>query len=79
VNPAEQNLILSLSGVSVGYDRRVVLRDVQLGVRRGSFTGLLGANGSGKSTLLRTILGILPPLAGKVTLHEQDGRLPVLG
>lgn len=79
MNPADDNNILTLSGVSVGYDRRAVLRDVQLAVRRGSFTGLLGANGSGKSTLLRTILGILPPLAGKVLLHPKDGRLPVLG
>lgn len=79
MTPVDSHPILSLAGVSVGYDRRAVLRDVQLQVRRGSFTGLLGANGSGKSTLLRTILGILPPLAGQVTLHAQDGRPPVLG
>jgi ABC-type Mn2+/Zn2+ transport system ATPase subunit len=44
-----------------GYDRRVVLPDVNLTLRKGSFTGLLGANGSGKSTLIKTILGIIPP------------------
>lgn len=71
-------LILSLNHLAVGHSRRVVLPDVSLGLRRGSFTGLLGANGSGKSTLLKTILGILPPLGGNMVLHQIDGREPVL-
>lgn len=71
--------LLTLADVTVGYDRHPVLRQVNLHVARGRFTGLLGANGSGKSTLLRTILGILPPLAGRVQLGTVDGRPPVLG
>jgi len=71
--------ILTLEGVAVGYDRHDVLADVNLGVARGGFTGLLGANGSGKSPLLKTILGILPPLAGKVQFNLVEGRSPVLG
>jgi ABC-type Mn2+/Zn2+ transport system ATPase subunit len=72
-------LALSLEHVAVGYGRRVVLPDVNLALRRGSFTGLLGANGSGKSTLLKTILGILPLLQGRTVLHPVDGRPQVLG
>lgn len=71
--------VLSLAGVAVGYDRHVVLRDVQMQVARGSFTGLLGANGSGKSTLIKTIIGVLPPLAGKIHFARMDGKAPVLG
>src|SRR5947209_7705741 len=71
--------VLVLEHVAVGYGRRVVLPDVNLGLRSGSFTGLLGANGSGKSTLLKTILGILPALAGRIVLQPIDGRAPVLG
>jgi ABC-type Mn2+/Zn2+ transport system ATPase subunit len=71
--------LLSLEHVAVGYGRRVVLPDVHLELRRGTFTGLLGANGSGKSTLLRTILGILPPLAGSVALPNINGHPPILG
>lgn len=52
--------------MAVGYGRRVVLPDVTLDLARGSFTALLGANGSGKSTLIKTILGIIPPLNGKI-------------
>jgi ABC-type Mn2+/Zn2+ transport system ATPase subunit len=71
--------MLSLKNVAVGYGRRVVLSNVNLTLRRGSFTGLLGANGSGKSTLLKTILGILPPVEGEVILDQVEGRPPVLG
>jgi ABC-type Mn2+/Zn2+ transport system ATPase subunit len=50
-----------------------------LSLERGSFTGLLGANGSGKSSLLKTVLGILPPLGGRIVFNPIDGRAPVLG
>ncbi len=72
-------MFLSLDHVAVGYDRRVVLPDVDLTLRRGSFTGLLGANGSGKSTLIKTVLGIIPPLSGRVEFAAVNGREHVLG
>jgi ABC-type Mn2+/Zn2+ transport system ATPase subunit len=71
--------LLTLEAVAAGYDRHVVLRDIHIRLQRGSFTGLLGANGSGKSTLIKTILGIIPPLAGKVVFHDLNGSAPVLG
>jgi len=71
--------ILTLERLAVGYGGLAVLSDLSLRLRRGSFTGLLGANGSGKSTLLKTLLGILPPLQGRFTLHPVEGRTPVLG
>jgi ABC-type Mn2+/Zn2+ transport system ATPase subunit len=73
------NSLLTLEDVAVGYDRHVVLRNVQLHVAQGSFTGLLGANGSGKSTLIKTIIGVIPPLAGQVRFHPVAGREPALG
>ncbi|HXJ62041.1 MAG TPA: metal ABC transporter ATP-binding protein [Verrucomicrobiae bacterium] len=71
--------VLTIEHAAVGYGRRVVLPDVNLSLRRGSFTGLLGANGSGKSTLLKTVLSILPVLDGRMVLNPVDGRMPVLG
>lgn len=71
--------ILTLDSVAVGYDRRAVLSDVKLAFKQGSFTGLLGANGSGKSTLIKTILGILPPLAGRMEFKSVDGHEARLG
>jgi ABC-type Mn2+/Zn2+ transport system ATPase subunit len=71
--------VLTLNHLAVGYGRQVVLPDVTLGLPRGSFTGLLGANGSGKSTLIKTILGIIPPLSGRLQFAQVDGRPHVLG
>ena len=71
--------LLALENVSVGYGRNVILKGVNLGVRRGVFSALLGANGSGKSTLIKTILGIIPPLAGRLRFAPVDGRPLALG
>jgi zinc/manganese transport system ATP-binding protein len=51
---------------TLGYPGRPVLRDVSLSLGPGEFVAVLGANGSGKTTLLRSLLGFLPPLAGRV-------------
>ncbi len=76
---AKSEAVLTLDHVAVGYARRPVLQDVNLVLQRGSFTGLLGANGSGKSTLLKTVLGILPPLKGRIVVHPTEGRPANLG
>jgi ABC-type Mn2+/Zn2+ transport system ATPase subunit len=70
---------LILENVAVGYGSHVVLRDVNLKVARGSFSGLLGANGSGKSTLIKTILGIIPPLSGRIRFDSAPGQKGALG
>jgi len=49
-----------------GYDGRAVLSGISLAIARSSFTAILGANGSGKSTLLKTLLGLQPPVAGRI-------------
>ena len=74
-----EELLLKLSDVAVGYGRHVVLQGINLELKRGSFTGLLGTNGSGKSTLIKTILGIIPPLGGQTEFCSIDGRPPVFG
>jgi ABC-type Mn2+/Zn2+ transport system ATPase subunit len=57
----------------------MVLRDINVQLKRGGFTGLVGANGSGKTTLLRTLAGIIPVLGGAMRLGWVDGQAPVLG
>ena len=59
---------LVLRGVTVAYDRRVVLRDVSGDIARGQVVGIIGPNGGGKSTLLKAIAGIVPLAGGSVTL-----------
>ena len=63
---------LSIQGLSVSYGGKAdVLRDVSLDVQRGEVIGLIGPSGSGKSTILRTLVGLLKPRAGTVTLDGQ--------
>ncbi|MFM8615748.1 MAG: ATP-binding cassette domain-containing protein, partial [Alphaproteobacteria bacterium] len=62
---------LSIKGLTVSYGGKAdVLRDVSLDVERGEVIGLIGPSGSGKSTILRTLVGLLKPRAGTVTLDD---------
>jgi branched-chain amino acid transport system ATP-binding protein len=63
---------LSLRGVSSGYGRSTVLRDVDLDVAAGTVTALLGPNGAGKTTILRTASGLLRPSKGSVLIDGVD-------
>jgi ATP-binding cassette subfamily F protein 3 len=55
--------------LTVGYPGvPPILRDVTANVYRGDKLGIVGPNGSGKSTLVKTLIGELPPLAGKVEI-----------
>jgi ABC-type Mn2+/Zn2+ transport system ATPase subunit len=64
-----------LENLAIGYNGQAVLLDLSLTIARSSFTAILGANGSGKSTLLKTLLGIQPPVAGRIQFASQ----PVFG
>jgi ABC-type Mn2+/Zn2+ transport system ATPase subunit len=66
-----------LDNLSIGYNGQPVLSGISLTIPRASFTAILGANGSGKSTLLKTVLGLLPPLAGRIdTASATFGYVP---
>jgi zinc transport system ATP-binding protein len=41
---------------------------ISVSIGRSTFTAILGANGSGKTTLLKTVLGLLPPIAGRINM-----------
>ncbi|MCC7209026.1 MAG: ABC-F family ATP-binding cassette domain-containing protein [Anaerolineae bacterium] len=59
--------VISLEALSIGYDpARPLVREAKGVVRTGERVAVLGPNGHGKSTLLKTIIGDLPPLAGRV-------------
>jgi branched-chain amino acid transport system ATP-binding protein len=69
--------VLELRGITAGYGRVTVLRDVSLGLGRGEVAALLGPNGAGKTTLLSTVAGLLRPSAGQILSEGADlTRLP---
>ncbi|QWS33874.1 ABC transporter ATP-binding protein [Curtobacterium aetherium] len=66
--------VLEARGLSVGYDRHPVLRDLDLEITRGTVTTFLGANGCGKSTLLKALGRVLKPQSGEVFLDGAPIR-----
>jgi ABC-type Mn2+/Zn2+ transport system ATPase subunit len=65
--------LIEFHNAQLGYGRRdIVLRDVNLRMARGEFLAIVGANGSGKTTLLRTLLGLLKPVVGTVTVGDGE-------
>ena len=62
---------LSLSDLSIGYRRRVVLAHLTMSASKGELVALIGRNGLGKSTLLRTIARLQPAISGEVII---DGK-----
>lgn len=63
---------LSLHGVSVRRDGRLVLDGIELEIRPGEVVGVVGPNGAGKTTLLRAGLGLARVEAGRAELAGQD-------
>jgi iron complex transport system ATP-binding protein len=63
---------LAVEALAFGYGSRAVGQAVSFALAPGEVLCLLGPNGGGKSTLLRTVLGLLPALAGAVKLDGED-------
>jgi iron complex transport system ATP-binding protein len=63
---------LEAQGLVFGYPGRTVGTGLDLALRPGETVCLLGPNGSGKTTLFRTLLGLVPPRAGRVLLDGRD-------
>ncbi len=61
-------------GLSLAYDRRAVVHELDLEIPHERVTVIVGANGCGKSTLLRGLGRLMRPVAGKVTLDGEDIR-----
>lgn len=59
--------LISLQGVSAGYDKHHVLHDVGLSIGYNDFSGVVGPSGAGKTTLLRLLLGTVKADHGTVT------------
>jgi ABC-type cobalamin/Fe3+-siderophores transport system ATPase subunit len=62
---------LHAEGLTLGYDRHIVARDLTVSIPDGELTVIIGPNACGKSTLLRTLSRLLQPQAGAVWLDGQ--------
>jgi len=63
---------ISIKGLSVSYDRKVVLANVYLDIEPGNVYGIIGPNGAGKSTLFKAILGLVEANTGVIEFFNDD-------
>jgi zinc transport system ATP-binding protein len=73
--------LITCENVSLGYDNKVILSNLNFSVNSGDYLCIIGENGSGKSTLMKTILGLKSTLDGKITMSDglkqnEIGYLP---
>lgn len=69
--------ILELKSINAAYDDKLVLKNIDLIVKKNDFLGIIGPNGGGKTSLLKVILGILKPVSGQIHLNGCTiGYLP---
>jgi phospholipid/cholesterol/gamma-HCH transport system ATP-binding protein len=68
----QDDILLAVRGLRVGFGDRVILENLDLDVRQGEIIGIVGASGTGKSVLLRAILGLTPKQSGTFILFGQN-------
>ena len=63
--------ILKVNGLSLGYEKQVVIKDISFEVNNKDFILVIGSNGAGKSTLIKGILGIIKPISGEIIYDSE--------
>ncbi len=63
---------IKLKDVSFAYDKKYVLKDINLEIKKGEKVGIIGESGSGKSTLVDLIIGLYRPKSGKIYIDENE-------
>jgi manganese/zinc/iron transport system ATP- binding protein len=72
--------ILDIHDMTVAYDRRPVLWNIDLVLRNPGLIAIVGPNGAGKSTMIKAVMGLVPMVSGSVTawgqsVDSQRGRI----
>ena len=62
---------LEIHDLTVSYNRRPVLWDIDISIPTGVMAGIIGPNGAGKSTLIKSIMGLLPQSSGYIKIFNK--------
>ncbi|RAP30276.1 manganese ABC transporter ATP-binding protein [Candidatus Marinamargulisbacteria bacterium SCGC AG-414-C22] len=65
---------LDIKDLTVAYNEKPVLWDVDISVPTGVLLAIVGPNGAGKTTLIKAMLGLIKPAAGTVFIHGKPAK-----
>ncbi len=71
----DQDVLLRCDQLVIGYGRQSLLPAFDLEIRRGRMLLVVGRNGAGKSTWLKTLLGLVPPVGGRIVTGDPPPRM----
>src|SRR5690554_6767333 len=66
-----EKIAVKVDDLTVAYNYKPVLWDIDLTVPEGVLMAIVGPNGAGKSTLIKAILGIIKPIAGSISIFGE--------
>lgn len=67
-----QTPAFSAGNIVAGYDKKIIINDINIVIPKNKISVIIGANACGKSTLLKTLARLIKPVSGKVTLDEKE-------
>lgn len=70
---------VEVSRLTVAYNSKPVLENVDLELPRGMLTAVMGPNGAGKTTLIKAMLGLIPRVEGQISFPKINGKKPCIG
>ena len=69
---ADSEVVIRVEDLTAGYGDIAIIKDINFEVQAGEVLIILGGSGCGKSTLLKHMIGLLPPVSGKVLIEGND-------
>ena len=69
---SKQDPIIRVENLSIGYESKVIMKDLSFSIPKGDIFIIMGGSGCGKTTLLRTLTGLIPAQAGKIWIRNTD-------
>ena len=64
--------MLEAVNLKVGYDERIIIKDLSISINKGEITSIIGPNGCGKSTLLKSLSRMISPKQGEIFLESEN-------
>lgn len=67
--------MIEVKNLTVSYDRKPVVWDIDLSIPKGKCAGIIGPNGAGKTTLVQSMIGLMNPLSGEVSFFGKSQEM----